>query len=166
MDGRPSSIASNGMSRAGNDVPAASVSSQRPQSTKRLVDGRVPRPPNLKVRRHTIFRSMVTHLFVYGTLAPGRPNAHVLSDVPGSWTAAWVRGRLLQEGWGAAQGYPGIVIDDAGVVVEGYVLSSVALAQEWKRLDEFEGDQYERVTTQAHLANGQEVTAFLYQLRR
>jgi gamma-glutamylcyclotransferase (GGCT)/AIG2-like uncharacterized protein YtfP len=40
-------------------------------------------------------------LFVYGTLAPGRPNEHMLAEVDGEWETATVRGRLVQEGWGA-----------------------------------------------------------------
>ena len=45
---------------------------------------------------------MVDRLFVYGTLAPGRPNEHILADVAGEWEPASVTGRLLEEGWGAA----------------------------------------------------------------
>lgn len=33
---------------------------------------------------------MPEHLFVYGTLAPGRPNAHVLAEVPGTWRPATI----------------------------------------------------------------------------
>ena len=47
---------------------------------------------------------MIEHLFVYGSLAPGRPNEHVLSEVEGSWETASVTGSLRQEGWGAAIG--------------------------------------------------------------
>lgn len=35
---------------------------------------------------------MPEQLFVYGTLAPGRPNAHVLADVPGTWRPATISG--------------------------------------------------------------------------
>ena len=35
---------------------------------------------------------MTQRLFVYGTLAPGRANGHVLADVPGTWELATVRG--------------------------------------------------------------------------
>lgn len=62
---------------------------------------------------------MTDRLFVYGTLAPGRPNEHVLADVEGTWEPATVKGTLLQEGWGAAAGYPGIVLDDRGVMSMG-----------------------------------------------
>jgi gamma-glutamylcyclotransferase (GGCT)/AIG2-like uncharacterized protein YtfP len=53
---------------------------------------------------------MTDRLFIYGTLAPGRPNEHVLADVPGTWERATVRGKLLDEGWGAEVGYPGIAL--------------------------------------------------------
>ncbi|HSE41878.1 MAG TPA: gamma-glutamylcyclotransferase, partial [Acidobacteriota bacterium] len=40
-------------------------------------------------------------LFVYGTLAPGRPNEHILGQIGGSFEPATVIGTLYQEGWGA-----------------------------------------------------------------
>jgi gamma-glutamylcyclotransferase (GGCT)/AIG2-like uncharacterized protein YtfP len=109
---------------------------------------------------------MLARIFVYGTLAPGRPNAHVLGHLPGLWQKATIRGHLVQAGWGAEQGYPGVVIDVSGATVDGFILSSDALENEWKRLDEFEGIQYERVATQAQLEDGQVVDAFVYQLRQ
>ena len=108
---------------------------------------------------------MTHRLFIYGTLAPGRPNAHVLADVQGEWEPATVTGRLLQEGWGAAVGYPGIVLDEQGGEVEGFLFSSDALAEQWARLDEFEGAGYERVTTTVKLKDGTTVEAYLYRLR-
>ena len=70
---------------------------------------------------------MTQRLFVYGTLAPGRANAHVLAPVPGTWEPATVTGRLLPEGWGAAAGYPGIILDDHGGPVAGLLFSSDSL---------------------------------------
>lgn len=103
-------------------------------------------------------------LFVYGTLAPGRPNAHVLAIVPGNWQPATVRGTLFPEGWGAAAGYPGIVLDALGDEVHGFVFSSDVLAAHWERLDAFEGEGYERVVTTATLADGTRVDAWIYRL--
>ena len=109
---------------------------------------------------------MTDRLFVYGTLAPGRPNEHVLVDLAGTWEPATVKGTLLQEGWGAAAGYPGIVLDDQGGDVHGFIFSAEALPAHWARLDAFEGDGYERVVTSAELEDGTVVTAYIYALKR
>ena len=109
--------------------------------------------------------AMTNRLFVYGTLAPGRPNEHVLAEVEGKWERASVRGRLFPEGWGAAAGYPGIVLDENGSEVEGFLFSSESLSEHWDRLDEFEGDGSERVLTTAKLKDGTTVDAYVYRLR-
>ena len=109
---------------------------------------------------------MTHRLFVYGTLAPGRPNEHVLADVRGEWEPATVTGTLFQEGWGAAADYPGIVLDEHGGEVEGFLFSSESLAEHWARLDEFEGEGYERVLTTVKLKDGSAVDAYIYRLSR
>lgn len=101
-------------------------------------------------------------LFVYGTLAPGRPNEHVLAGVPGRWEPASAIGTLLERGWGAALGYPVLHLDGGESSVEGFLFTSDALDQHWGRLDDFEGGEYERVLTTVRLADGQEVRAFAY----
>ena len=106
----------------------------------------------------------IRHLFVYGTLAPGRPNAHVLASVPGSWQPGTVRGTLYEEGWGAAQGYPGIVLNSEGGKVSGQLFSSPALPDHWQRLDEFEGSGYRRVLATVVLDSGESVQACIYAL--
>ncbi len=103
-------------------------------------------------------------LFVYGTLAPGRSNAHVLADMPGTWQAATVRGTLFESAWGAAAGYPGVILSDAGDEVQGLVFSSPALPSHWARLDAFEGEGYVRVPVAATLAEGTVVDACIYAL--
>ena len=107
---------------------------------------------------------MTDRLFVYGTLAPGKPNAHVLADVPGRWEPATVRGRMVQAGWGAATGYPAIVPAEDGIEVPGFVFTSPELAAHWPRLDAFEGEDYRRVLTPARLADGTVVDAYVYAL--
>lgn len=107
---------------------------------------------------------MPEHLFVYGTLAPGRPNAHVLADVPGTWRPAVISGSLEARGWGAAQGFPGIVLGTDGEVA-GQVFSSPDLPEHWDRLDDFEGAEYSRVTVRARLDGGGTVDAQVYALR-
>jgi gamma-glutamylcyclotransferase (GGCT)/AIG2-like uncharacterized protein YtfP len=107
---------------------------------------------------------MPHRLFVYGTLAPGRSNAHVLAPIPGEWEPATVTGTLVAEGWGAAAGYPGIVLDEHGAEVAGFLFSSDALAEHWRRLDAFEGEGYERVLTTATRRDGIAVEAYVYAL--
>jgi gamma-glutamylcyclotransferase (GGCT)/AIG2-like uncharacterized protein YtfP len=104
-------------------------------------------------------------LFVYGTLAPGRPNEYVLADIPGTWEPATVTGTLVPEGWGAAAGYPGIIPHPSGDQVDGFLFSSEQLAEHWFRLDEFEGEGYERVLTPVRLRDGTITDAFVYRLR-
>ena len=111
-------------------------------------------------------RLMTQRLFVYGTLAPGRPNEHVLAEIPGTWEPATVEGTLLPEGWGAAVGYPGIVLDELGGEVHGFIFSSQELSAHWARLDAFEGDGYERVVTAAELGDGTIVETHIYALKR
>ena len=108
---------------------------------------------------------MSDRLFVYGTLAPGRPNEDILAEIPGTWEPATVKGILLKEGWGATIGYPGIVLDNLGSEVHGFIFSSEELSAHWDRLDEFEGDGYERVITSAELGDGTVVKVHIYALK-
>lgn len=104
-------------------------------------------------------------LFVYGTLAPGRPNEHVLANIGGSWRSASVKGNLRQEGWGAELGYPVIVLDETGDEVKGFLFTSKNLADHWQTLDEFEGDGYERKLTSVTLDDGSTVDAYVYAMK-
>ena len=94
-------------------------------------------------------------LATYGTLAPGRPNHHHVSALDGRWLRGHVRGTLIDAGWGADYGFPGIVLDGAGEDVIVDVLESADLPAQWSRLDEFEGPAYQRVTTIASTPDGQ-----------
>ena len=107
---------------------------------------------------------MTEYLFVYGTLAPDRSNAHQLESVFGSWRPASVRGHHYPESWGAAAGYPGVVLDADGPVVPGFLFSSGYLADHWERLDEFEGDGYRRVRVSVEVAGDASVEAWVYEL--
>ncbi|AHY48265.1 AIG2-like family (plasmid) [Rubrobacter radiotolerans] len=84
-------------------------------------------------------------LAVYGTLAPGQPNHHVLAPLGGEWTEGVIRGDLFHLGWGAALGYPGFRPRDEGDAVTVSVLVSASLADAWPDLDRFEGPGYERI---------------------
>ena len=108
---------------------------------------------------------MIERLFVYGTLAPGQPNEHVLREIGGSWEAGTVTGRLRQAGWGAGLGYPGIDLDEDGDEIQGFVFSSEKLVDYWGMLDEFEGEAYERVVTEVRLKDNRRVDAYIYKLK-
>ncbi len=108
---------------------------------------------------------MIERLFVYGTLAPGRPNEHVLGKIEDSWEAATVTGTLRQEGWGTEMGYPGIGLDEPGDQISGFLFSSEKLSDHWANLDEFEGKAYERVLTVVKLTDNRTVDAYIYALR-
>jgi gamma-glutamylcyclotransferase (GGCT)/AIG2-like uncharacterized protein YtfP len=86
-----------------------------------------------------------SRLAVYGTLGPGKPNHHHLAGLSGEWTQGTVRGELRAEGWGAALGFPGLVLDPNGLTVAVDLLESAELHQHWQRLDDFEGTGYRRV---------------------
>lgn len=107
---------------------------------------------------------MQQHLFVYGTLAPNKPNAHILEGIIGTWSTGYVQGVLKEKGWGAELGFAGLVLDENGQHISGHLFSSEQLEQIWQSLDKFEGDEYKRVLTDVHLDNGQIKQAYIYVL--
>lgn len=109
---------------------------------------------------------MTNKLFVYGTLCPGRPNEHILNNIGGSWEKASVTGKLHNEGWGSAMGYPGITLDKDGEEIEGFLFSSAKIVDHWSELDEFEGDGYERVLTSVEINKSTFTDAYIYTLKR
>lgn len=104
------------------------------------------------------------YLFVYGTLAPGEVNAHVLEPLKGSWQPATIRGTLHPEGWGASYGFPAMRLDENAEHVQGLLFTAPGLEDHWPMLDEFEGDAYKRVAAMATLADGLTVTTQIYVL--
>ncbi len=93
-------------------------------------------------------------LATYGTLAPGRPNHHQLANLGGRWLTGTVRGHLVSKGWGAALGYPALILADDGDKMEVYLFQSPDLPQHWDRLDAFEGSEYRRSRVQVDTAEG------------
>jgi gamma-glutamylcyclotransferase (GGCT)/AIG2-like uncharacterized protein YtfP len=84
-------------------------------------------------------------LAVYGTLAPGEPNHHVVAPLGGEWTDGVIEGDLFAEGWGATLGYPACRPRAGGPSVAVKVLSAAALAAAWPAIDRFEGPGYRRI---------------------
>jgi gamma-glutamylcyclotransferase (GGCT)/AIG2-like uncharacterized protein YtfP/uncharacterized glyoxalase superfamily protein PhnB len=104
-----------------------------------------------------------TRLVTYGTLAPGRVNHHLISDLAGDWRRGTVKGKLFASGWGAALGFPGLILDPLGPLVDVDLFQSADLPAHWARLDEFEGSGYRRVVTTVETAEG-ERSAWIYVL--
>ena len=101
-------------------------------------------------------------LFVYGTLAPGERNAHIMDGMTGTWQKASVRGKRFINGWGIHKMAPGFFPDPTGPVVNGLVFSSPDLPDHWERLDIFEGADYQRVEIEATLENGETMATCVY----
>ncbi len=106
----------------------------------------------------------MNRIFIYGTLAPGRPNEHILSELEGSWQKAYVYGSLIEEGWGSKLGYPGIVLDNSDNQVNGFVFTSNKLNEKLDFLDKFEGREYKRVSTIVYLESHKQDEAYIYAL--
>lgn len=104
-----------------------------------------------------------TRLAVYGTLARGRVNHHQISALAGKWRRGTVRGTLVSSGWGAALGFPGLILDPLGPAVGVELFESRDLPEHWARLDEFEGSGYRRVVTTVKTEEG-DVSAWIYVL--
>lgn len=104
-------------------------------------------------------------LFIYGSLAPGRPNEHVMRPLGGVWQRGTVVGDLEERGWGAASGFPGIVVNRPSENrVEGWLLTADTLRENWAQLDEFEGSEYQRVSGAVTLDDNTQVEAWIYAL--
>ena len=104
-------------------------------------------------------------LFVYGTLGPGQPNEHILTAIGGVWEEATVKGHLKEQGWGAEMGYPGLVLDNAGDTIKGFIFCSDNLDDHWHELDEFEGEEYKRIAAKVQRNNKRTTEAQIYVLR-
>lgn len=91
-----------------------------------------------------LFRTRQT-LAVYGTLAPGRPNHHIVAPLGGEWAEGVIEGDLHPVGWGATLGYPAFRPRAGGPAVAVHVLTTPRLATDWPRLDRFEGPGYRRI---------------------
>ncbi len=98
----------------------------------------------------------------YGTLAPGRHNHHIMDGMTGSWSEGFVRGKLLEVGWGNTQGYPALVPDPDGEKVPVHIFESRDLPDHWARLDAFETDEYLRIILPVETENGI-IEASIYQ---
>ena len=84
-------------------------------------------------------------LAAYGSLRSGEENHRHVSSLVGRWHEGTVEGTRHERGWGAAEGYPGLVWRPGDPPVAVDVFESRALPEHWERLDAFEGPGYTRI---------------------
>lgn len=96
------------------------------------------------IKLDSLFETNKT-LAVYGTLAPGRQNYHIVEPLGGEWTDGFIEGDLQQTGWGATLGYPAFRPRVGGPTLKIRILKSSLLPEGWKDVDEFEGPEYMRI---------------------
>ncbi|MGA1932988.1 gamma-glutamylcyclotransferase family protein [Arcobacter sp. YIC-464] len=104
-------------------------------------------------------------LFVYGTLMPNCPNGHVLENIVGKFVPATVKGKLIDAGWSASMGYPGINLEAGNDTIHGYLFYSDNLIDNWDYLDEFEGDEFLRKEVTVERYDELEVDTYIYTLK-
>ena len=105
-------------------------------------------------------------LAVYGSLAPGRSNHGQLQALRGEWhPGCFVRGELVDRGWGAGLGYPALRWSTSGPAVPVDMFVSDELPRHWARLDEFEGADYLRILVPVFVGTGVVAVANLYASR-
>ncbi len=103
---------------------------------------------------------------VYGSLAPGRPNYHKLQDIAGRWSKAVIYGQLVRQGWGADLGYYGLKKDShEKTEIAVFIFVSDYLIRYWPALDEFEGEDYERILIAYKLETGETGVGNIYVLK-
>jgi gamma-glutamylcyclotransferase (GGCT)/AIG2-like uncharacterized protein YtfP len=86
------------------------------------------------------------HLVVYGRLAPGRVNHHIVEPILGTWRDdVYVEGEFVSSGWAVEFGYPMIRWKPGGSRIPSYLFASDMLPAYWPDLDRFEGSEYCRI---------------------
>ncbi len=86
-------------------------------------------------------------LIIYGSLAPNRPNHSVIEHINGKYQKVKIKGKLEKKGWGAELGFLGFrhASSEEQIEIEGIVLFSEELVENWQLLDDFEGEEYRRI---------------------
>ena len=97
------------------------------------------------------------NLIIYGSLAPGESNHREVEHIDGVWKKGVIRGVLVNQGWGAYEGYLAFrhVPENAQRGIDCSILISDDLEQHWDRLDDFEGRGYLRLLASYELENGE-----------
>lgn len=97
-----------------------------------------------------------TRLVVYGSLAPGEANHHLVAGLGGEWRPCVITGTLEIH-----NGYRILRWARDGARIDAQMLISPELPRSWPRLDEFEGRDYRRIVIPAEVG-GRQVLANVY----
>ena len=97
-----------------------------------------------------------TRLVVYGSLAPGEANHHVVAGFGGEWRPCVITGTVETH-----NGYRIFRWAKDGPRVDAQMLISQELPRSWPRLDDFEGTDYRRIVIPAEV-RGRRVLANVY----
>ncbi|MFK7946548.1 MAG: gamma-glutamylcyclotransferase [Saprospiraceae bacterium] len=78
-----------------------------------------------------------------------------------------VKGKLYKIGWGANLGYYGFkhVPIEEQEEIPAHILFSNQLTKNWQMLDDFEGEEYQRVLIDFELENGEFGIGYFYKLK-
>jgi gamma-glutamylcyclotransferase (GGCT)/AIG2-like uncharacterized protein YtfP len=87
-----------------------------------------------------------TKLIVYGSLAPGEANHFLLAGLMGEWHRCLIRGHM-----GHYRGFKSFSYDHKGPEHPAWLLESPELPQVIPDLDNFEGEEYERILIPAQV---------------
>jgi len=79
-------------------------------------------------------------LIVYGTLAPGKVNHDIISEIQGTWEDCNLNGIVIDK-----NGLPLFVWQPSKPPIKAQLFTSVSLPNWWDRLDQFEGSNYKRI---------------------
>jgi gamma-glutamylcyclotransferase (GGCT)/AIG2-like uncharacterized protein YtfP len=96
-------------------------------------------------------------LIVYGSLAPGEVNNFVLAGLEGNWEQCVIRGHM-----GRYKGWKVFKYDPQAEAHQVWLFSSPLLPQKLPDLDDFEGEEYQRIIIPAQVED-RVIMAYVYQ---
>ena len=106
-------------------------------------------------------------LIIYGSLAPNCINHNQVEHIVGQWRKGSIHGTLEKIGWGADLGYWGYrkTHSERDKSINVFILFSDELPAHYAALDDFEGEEYERVLAIFELDSGEMGVGNVYALK-
>lgn len=102
-------------------------------------------------------RKSEERLIIYGSLAPGGSNNFMFKGVEGNWHKCLICGHM-----GRWRGFKSFKFDPDGQEYVAWMFESPVLPQMYPDLDDFEGEEYQRVLIPARVGD-QWVIAHIYE---